>query len=582
MGNLQQRPTLHNLNGRTALPLACNLAGLHVDFKMKEMSHSLPYATLSYLDSSGQTHIVPINAPIFTIGRLRTNHLQINDSYVSRQHAEIAYQDGHFYLRDKNSTGGCLVNGKRVSDYLLQHNDQIQLGNTNPLILVFELHDDQITTEASEMNTGEEHSTDKLMTIITHNQTRFLNTSLLDSAECITDATLNRLKNLNETMRRMLAARSTQELLEILLDAVMAALPAERGVVILPPQGSNRLEIRAVRRRTENGTPVQPSSTIVEHVYQENVAIRSFDAMADNRFALNSSIIQQAIHSVMCAPVSSQNRVWGVCYIDNLMAHTQFNDEELEFFLALTQQAGLTMENLHLIEELRATQEKLIAKEKLATLGQFSSGIAHELKNQLTTLTAAEILLNVTEDQNLRKLIQLILNAQQRMLSMVNEIKDFAKQNPDGFRKDLQPLRPVLEDAISFARFDPCVKICRVETHFETNPVLYLNKDKLMQVILNLLRNAAQAMAQGTISVRVSELDSHAIISVTDAGCGIPAEHIHLIWEPFYTTKGTEGTGLGLGICRRIIEGHSGIIACESELNKGTSFIIKLPIPGVQ
>lgn len=259
------------------------------------MSHSLPYATLSYLDSSGQTHIVPINAPIFTIGRLRTNHLQINDSYVSRQHAEIAYQDGHFYLRDKNSTGGCLVNGKRVSDYLLQHNDQIQLGNTNPLILVFELHDDQITTEASEMNTGEEHSTDKLMTIITHNQTRFLNTSLLDSAECITDATLNRLKNLNETMRRMLAARSTQELLEILLDAVMAALPAERGVVILPPRaqigwksepsdGELKMELRCNRAARLSNTSIRKMWPFAALTPWRIIGLPSIPALSSRQF----------------------------------------------------------------------------------------------------------------------------------------------------------------------------------------------------------------------------------------------------------------------------------------------------------
>ncbi|MBX7219161.1 MAG: FHA domain-containing protein [Blastocatellia bacterium] len=546
---------------------------------MKETLSSLPNATLSYLDSAGQTHVVRIDTQAFTIGRLRSNNLQINDSYVSRQHAEIVYQDGHFILRDKNSTGGCIVNGHRVSEHVLEPGDQVQLGNTNPITLVFDINEDEPTTESS--YSTQDDSTEKLMTIITHNQTRFLNTSLLDSAEYITDATLNRLKNLNDTTRKMLAVRSVKELFEVLIESVMTALPAERGVILMKNPATNQAEIQVERSRSESGGKVHPSRTIVDQVFHENVAIRSFDTMADNRFALNSSIIQQAIHSVMCAPISSNNRVWGVCYVDNLMAHMQFNDEELEYFLALTQQAGLAMENLHLIEELRATQEKLISQEKLATLGQFSSGIAHELKNQLTTLTAAEILMAVTQDQDLRKLIQLILNAQQRMLSMVNEIRDFAKQSGDSFVKELKPVVPVLEEALSFSRFDPVVKICRIETKFEANPEFYLNEDKLMQVILNLLRNAAQAMPQGgLISIRCLEIDNHTVISVRDTGCGISKEQINRIWDPFYTTKGAEGTGLGLGICRRIIEGHFGTITCQSELEKGTTFTITIPIPG--
>ncbi len=536
------------------------------------------YATLTYLDSQGLQRTVRINRPVFSIGRLRTNDLQINNSYVSRRHAEIIYQDGQFILRDNQSTGGVLVNGERITTHVLQSGDCFQLGDVNPVTLLFETHATSPDSGGLSLD-DEQRTTEKLTTVITSPRSRFLNTALLDSAENVTDFTLHRLKALNEFNRKMLTATSTQALLGCLLDAAMETLSAERGAILLYNQTTGELEVQLTR--TQSGTvPVQPSLTIAMQAFAQNAAIRSLDATSDTRFSSTSSILQQAIHSVMCAPISSPQRVWGVCYVDNLLAKTQFSDEELEYFLALTQQTGFVMENLRLIEELRATQERLINQEKLATLGQFASGIAHELKNQLSALTAAEILMSDAAEQHQRQLIQLILNAQQRMVAMVNEIRDFARPEPKVYEKTVQPLVPIVEEALNFARYDPQVKVCRTVLQATGNPYVNLNRDKIMQVLLNLLRNGAQAMQgrPGELIVRVDEVDRRARISVSDNGCGIAPEDMQRIWEPFFTTKGSEGTGLGLGICRRIIEGHDGDITCQSTPGQGTTFTIHLPL----
>ncbi len=537
------------------------------------------YATLSYLDSQGLQRTVRINRPVFSIGRLRTNDLQINNSYVSRRHAEIIYQDGQFILRDNNSTGGVIVNGERITTHVLRSGDRFQLGDVHPITFLFEIQSISPDSDGLTRTDDEQRTTDRLTTVIASPRSRFLNTALLDSAENITDFTLNRLKALNEFSRKMLTAGSIQSLLECLLDAAMETLPAERGVVLLWDAATGTLEKRAVQSRS-GVLEVQPSLTIAMQSFEQNVAIRSFDASADTRFEATSSIVQQAIHSVMCAPIASTKRVWGVCYVDNLLANTQFSDEELEYFLALTQQAGFVLGNLHLIEELRATQERLINQEKLATLGQFASGIAHELKNQLSALTAAEILMSDTEDQRQRQLIQLILNAQQRMVAMVNEIRDFARPDTKEYEKTVQPLAPIVEEALNFARYDPLVKVCRTKLQMTANPYVKLNRDKLMQVLLNLLRNGAQAMQgkPGELTIVVDEANGSARITVSDTGCGIAPENLQRIWEPFFTTKGSEGTGLGLGICRRIIEGHDGDITCQSTLGQGTTFTIHLPL----
>jgi signal transduction histidine kinase/pSer/pThr/pTyr-binding forkhead associated (FHA) protein len=537
------------------------------------------YATLSYLDSQGLQRTVRINRPVFSIGRLRTNDLQINNSYVSRRHAEIIYQGGTFILRDNNSTGGVLVNGARVTTHVLRSGDRFQLGDVHPVVFLFEIHPSPLDSSGLNRADEEQRTTDRLTTIISGPRSRFVNTALLDSAENITAFTLNRLKSLNEFSRKMLVTSSVQSLLECLLDAAMETLPAERGVVLLWNPTTGTLEKRAAQNRSGD-LEVQPSLTIALQSFEQNVAIRSFDASLDNRLEQTPSITQQAIHSVMCAPIASAKKVWGVCYVDNLLAKTQFSDEELEYFLALTQQAGLVLDNLHLIEELRVTQERLINQEKLATLGQFASGIAHELKNQLSALTAAEILMSNTEDQGQRRLIQLILNAQQRMVAMVNEIRDFARPDAKKYEKTVQPLVAVVEEALHFARYDPLVKLCRTTFQARAHPYVNLNRDKIMQVLLNLLRNGAQAMQgkPGELTVVVDEANGSARIIVSDTGCGIAPEHLPRIWEPFFTTKGSEGTGLGLGICRRIIEGHEGDITCQSTLGQGTTFTICLPL----
>jgi signal transduction histidine kinase len=93
------------------------------------------------------------------------------------------------------------------------------------------------------------------------------------------------------------------------------------------------------------------------------------------------------------------------------------------------------------------------------------------------------------------------------------------------------------------------------------------------------MRNAIQATGDDDdITVSLSQLDSMAVLKVRDTGSGIQAEHLRKIWQPFFSTKGEEGTGLGLDICKRIVEGHHGNISCESQPGKGTTFTIELPI----
>ena len=175
--------------------------------------------------------------------------------------------------------------------------------------------------------------------------------------------------------------------------------------------------------------------------------------------------------------------------------------------------------------------------------------------------------------------VQNILDTRNRILSIVDEIRQFAKNQAQSYTKLPVSLTNVVNTALSIIGYDRDAKKRAFVRDFQVAPVLTMNPDKIIQVVINLVRNAVQATAEnGTITVIISANDSRALLDITDNGCGIPPEQQDLIWQPFFTTKGETGTGLGLDICRRIIEGHHGRISCRSEVGVGTTFTIELPL----
>jgi HD-GYP domain-containing protein (c-di-GMP phosphodiesterase class II) len=312
------------------------------------------WANLSLVDN-GTLKNIGLYKSRFTIGRMADNDLQLEDPYVSRYHAEIIFDGMNYTFRDKGSTSGSFVNGNRVTEQILHHDDRICLGRKTGLELVFqETHIEKQLIHADTLD-----SATHLMSVIDHQQTRYLNTSLI-KGKVVNIDTINRLKTLYEITSSILSIRTREDLVSKVLDLLFDALPAERGVIMLkdPKEG---LKIKVSKHRTsqENNT-VQPSLTVVNHVFQENVATLSIDAYSDSRFSSQNSIIAQAIRSVMCAPISSATQIWGIVYVDTISLKNNFKEEELEFLLAISRQAGVALENIHLIEEQKITLESFI------------------------------------------------------------------------------------------------------------------------------------------------------------------------------------------------------------------------------
>ena len=232
--------------------------------------------------------------------------------------------------------------------------------------------------------------------------------------------------------------------------------------------------------------------------------------------------------------------------------------------------------------QLKETQEQLIRAEKLSLIGQLSSGIAHEVKNQLNMIGFAELIREAhPEDETIQKYTDYILRAGTNIYNLVDEMRRFAKQEHPQYQIKLASVTDALERLLHFIRFDHLLKTRQIIKEFGHVPFVPLNEEKFGQVMINLLRNAAQATQEhsGEIVVRVSSNAEHVRVEVEDNGCGIPEADLENIWEPFFTTKGEEGTGLGLDICKRIVEEHHGTLTCRSTLHRGSIFTITLPVP---
>ncbi|MEW6735320.1 MAG: HD domain-containing phosphohydrolase [Acidobacteriota bacterium] len=319
------------------------------------------WATLRFVDASGANKSVSLYKSVFTIGRLGDNDLQLDDPYVSRHHAEISFDGENYIFRDKQSTSGSFINNTKVTEKILRNGDKVSLGRRNGLEIFFEWSGQPPTARPAAEQKQPAEEAPHVMSVIDHRQTRYLNTSLIEKQK-LSNVMVSRLKALYEITSAILSIKSRDELVNRLLDLIFGVLPAERGVILLAEGADQKLNIKAAKHRDQMDTStVQPSWTIVNRVFSENVATLSLDAHSDSRFASQKSIIFQSIRSVMCAPISSASQVWGVCYVDNLNTQKSFEEEELEFLMAVVRQAGVALENLHLIDEQKITLESFIS-----------------------------------------------------------------------------------------------------------------------------------------------------------------------------------------------------------------------------
>ncbi len=237
------------------------------------------------------------------------------------------------------------------------------------------------------------------------------------------------------------------------------------------------------------------------------------------------------------------------------------------------------------IEKRRLMEAQIAQADKLASIGELSSGVAHEINNPLGIILGyAQLLLrNEGEDSPLYPDLKTIEKQVKNCKTIVEDLLRFARTSPPS--KEKSNIHQLIEDVLGFLQHHFNSDKIKIIKNYDTTiaPIL-LDEKRIKQVIMNLAMNARHAVGDnGTIEVatRAEKHSNKMSIIMTDTGYGIEKKHLSRIFDPFFTTKPTgEGTGLGLSVSYGIIKNHGGTIRVESTPGKGSTFTIELPVNG--
>ncbi len=248
-------------------------------------------------------------------------------------------------------------------------------------------------------------------------------------------------------------------------------------------------------------------------------------------------------------------------------------------------QIAIAIAKAKMLEEIESTHEKLVQSEKLASLGQMISSIAHEINNPLTPIVgySQRLLTKPGLDDNEKKSLEIINTSAQRVAKIIEKLLSFSrKYRPQRAYEDINAL---VKQALEFREYQLKLDNIEVVTDFDSGtPKSMVDSNQLHQVFTNIILNAEQAMSgyrdRGRLKVSTRVKNGGIIeIKFEDNGPGIPKDAIGKIFDPFFTTKEPgKGTGLGLAVAYGIIHEHGGEIRAENREGGGATFVVELPV----
>ena len=227
----------------------------------------------------------------------------------------------------------------------------------------------------------------------------------------------------------------------------------------------------------------------------------------------------------------------------------------------------------------KITQEKLRSTDRLNVLGELTAGIAHELNTPLGNIIGYSELLNKKESDLVKKNdLERILKSAMHAREIVKKLMFFSCEMPTQFKKS--DINKLIVESLDLLKIQFNDKYIKVESKLSENlPLLVFDSFQMTQVIFNIVLNAIDAMDPfGLITISTESADNQILLSISDNGKGIPEEEISRLFQPFYTSKGHNGTGLGLAVTYGIIQAHKGSIEVQSTVGKGTTFTLNFPL----
>ncbi len=535
---------------------------------------------------------IPIDSEPTYIGRSPEDgiQIQINDRRISRRHACIYSQDGKFFIADLNSQNGTYLNKARVTRAGLSSHDKVSIGNRSYRFLVQPGPEDNgpdgAPADAADTIAISREEMD-LSDIWAQNANRAARGFLQQSDEDVTagpplDPTAHRrlslLYLLSENLR---TASKTQTVYAQSIDLVMEAIPAaEFALVAKRSVSGEAFNIVAVNFRDpqqSDGDSIPISHTVFDWVLAEKVTLVSQNLGADQRFQDSESIRIHDLRSIICVPIIGKKEVIGLLYAQANNLLSPFTKNDAKFVSAVANEMALNIDNIRL-------QRDMLRNERMAAIGLTVSNLAHNIKNLLAVnQTATQLMdcyINEKDYTHIEKKWQWLKNSLAGISKLSNDMLEYARDDElfvkrVDINKLIRETRQMFEDRQSRdgIEFEYALS--------EESPIWAIDEVQLQQALLNLILNAADALKdspQGRIQISTSLGNAHTlIISVADNGCGIPESKKPRILDLFFTTKGSNGTGLGLPMVQKFVDKSGGKLKFQSEKGAGAVFTMIFP-----
>ncbi len=480
-----------------------------------------------------------------------------------------------------NSSNGTYLNGQRlVSPTVLKHGDQIRVGNT---LLVFSGQEHvesfsgpQMIRDLVDFDLSAPKGESAILSAVDASEDSVI-LQPPETADAVVAWTV-----VYKIAEAIGSIESIHTFLERVADILFEHLIVDHLVLLVGDEESDKLLPQIIRYRSrERGRrpKIATSRTIINHVLKTRDGVLCANALNDDRFSGDNkqdSIHRLGLRSIICVPIIARDKIHGVFHLDCSMTHHTYTQEQLRLAVAIGRLAGMAIENQRLLES-------RVKTERLAAAGEAVAYLSHHIRNILQGMQGgAEVVeLGMKREmfENIRSGWALVRRNLDRIYILALNMLTFSKERQP--RIEMAQLNRIVEDVIALAQGRADENGVMILTDLEEMPAIPLDPDGMQQVAHNIVLNAIEAAPrQGgrvNIATRYFAKEARASLSIGDNGPGIPPEDRERIFDPFHSSKGHGGTGLGLAAAKKIVTELDGTIEVDSTVGEGTTFHVKLP-----
>lgn len=401
-----------------------------------------------------------------------------------------------------------------------------------------------------------------------------------------------------ETILRFTALINSSLRIEDVLNYAMKwaeeFMDAEASTVYELDEEKSELFIRIARGKKKESVEkikFELGKGISGHVVQTGQPMVIQDVRKEKRFSPKfDRITGFRTRSMICVPLILRGKTVGALQVLNKKSGDLFTQIDVEVLTSMSQQIAVAMENAKLYRrlekrfelnarELKTAQDKLILSERLVAMSHLVQGVAHEIRNPVTTIGgfARRIKKILKRDPEVDKYLNVILEESERLESLVRQVHEYTSVLAATLAMD--DIRATLQEVVN--KFEPIAQqqgVSLVTKIDESLPLTRMASAQIMTALSNIMENALESMPNGgELVLEAKQRNSQLFIKILDTGYGIRQEYLNSVYDPFFSSK-THGAGLGLAVVYQIVKNHDGEITIQSQEGRGTSVTIQLPV----